>query len=603
MSKQSWMVWMVLALPGWLNGQIALDQVFDDWANLPITASDQDHVHARSAQVASNADWVFWRLELGEEIALDETIVPHNLQLWVDNDANVNTGWLQPGIGVDVLLDFAEGEVRRFNATGVMTTLSFNNVGLHMAPTYSGDDLELALDRDMSGIDGNAVRWQWVDAMHDEVLPASPELTALSSSSSNYLPVPLERGPGTQLRAMWWNVNRRMDQSSPAAAMGRMVQAIVPDVIGFSEVDDVSANYVRGLLESWLPGTEWNVVKDDYDLMVASTLPLGDDFSSVYRSFPVVLDTESLWGLPTLFTSSHLKCCGGASNEDQRQSEADEYMAFQREAMMPGGVLDLPEGSPVLFGGDLNMVGLAGPVVTLQTGDIADEGAYGPDFAPEWDGTAMREWPILQADRPMDYTWRNDNSSYTPGKLDYAIVSDGVLQVTRSFGLQTQDMSAERLASYGLLASDTWGASDHLPIVIDVALTGFQAEDTDLDGVPDAFDNCEEVANPLQADFNGNGVGDSCEDSDQDGIWDALELEMGTDPEVQDTDGDGLTDGAEMEVFGMDPLSNDSDGDGIADALELLFPPTSTCPGDLNGDQAVTVSDLLLLLAQIGVGC
>ena len=123
------------------------------------------------------------------------------------------------------------------------------------------------------------------------------------------------------------------------------------------------------------------------------------------------------------------------------------------------------------------MVGLAGPVVTLQTGDIVDEGAYGPDFAPEWDGTAMREWPILQADRPMDYTWRNDNSSYTPGKLDYAIVSDGVLQVTRSFGLQTQDMSAERLASYGLLASDTWGASDHLPIVIDVALTGFQAED------------------------------------------------------------------------------------------------------------------------------
>ena len=116
MSKQSWMVWMVLALPGWLNGQIALDQVFDDWANLPITASAQDHVHARSAQVTSNADWVFWRLELGEEIALDETIVPHNLQLWVDNDANVNTGWLQSGIGVDVLLDFAEGEVRRFNA-------------------------------------------------------------------------------------------------------------------------------------------------------------------------------------------------------------------------------------------------------------------------------------------------------------------------------------------------------------------------------------------------------------------------------------------------------------------------------------------------------
>ena len=46
-----------------------------------------------------------------------------------------------------------------------------------------------------------------------------------------------------------------MDQNSAAASMGRMVAALQPDVIGFSEVDDVSASYVKGLLESWLPGT------------------------------------------------------------------------------------------------------------------------------------------------------------------------------------------------------------------------------------------------------------------------------------------------------------------------------------------------------------
>ena len=51
-------------------------------------------------------------------------------------------------------------------------------------------------------------------------------------------------------------------------------------------------------------------------------------------------------------------------------------------------------------------------------------------------------------------------------------------------------------------------------------------------------------------------------------------------------------------------MSDDSDGDGVSDALELLFPPdTSTCPGDLNGDSAVTVADLLLLLGQIGFAC
>ena len=209
----------------------------------------------------------------------------------------------------------------------------------------------------------------------------------------------------------------------------------------------------------------------------------------------------------------------------------------------------------------------------------------------------------MQADRPMDYTWRNDNSDYAPGKLDYAIVSDGVVQVLRSFGLQTQDMSGERLGDYGLLATDTWVASDHLPIVVDLALIGSQAMDSDLDGVPDAWDNCLDLTNPVQADFNGNGVGDACEDSDQDGLWDAEELDLGLDPNVQDSDGDGLTDGAEVELFGTDPLSADSDGDGIDDALELLFPPTSACPGDLNGDASVNVQDLLLLLGTFGLMC
>ena len=59
-----------------------------------------------------------------------------------------------------------------------------------------------------------------------------------------------------------------------------------------------------------------------------------------------------------------------------------------------------------------------------------------------------------------------------------------------------------------------------------------------------------------------------------------------------------------MDLFNTDPLSDDSDGDGISDAMELLFTPdTGNCPGDLNGDNSVTVVDLLLLLGQIGFTC
>ena len=450
------------------QAQITLDNDFSDWTGVPVVTASNTHVIAGSA--TSNAEWVFWKADLAVEIALDETVIPHGLQLWVDTDNNPFTGWVQDQMGVELVMDFANNEVRRYNAGGVETILSFNNIGLHGAPTYSGTTFELALDRSMSGVGSSSLAWQWVDTAHDEVLPSSPVDAHVEQRGRRGGGGSFVARLGTQIRAMWWNVNRRMDQNSPAASMGRMVAALAPDIIGFSEVDDVSAAYVKGLLESWLPGSTWNVVKDDYDLMVATTWPIASSYPDVYRSFPAIIGTEDVFGVPTLFTSSHLKCCGGLTNEEKRQSEADEYMAFQRDAMTAGGQVDVPSGSPILFGGDLNMVGLAAPITTLESGDIADEAQYGADFAPDWDGTGMLQVAAVQADRPMDYTWRNDGSSYMPGKLDYALVSDGVLQVLRSFGLQTSDMSADRLNAYGLQSGDTWNASDHLPVVVDVAL-------------------------------------------------------------------------------------------------------------------------------------
>lgn len=59
-------------------------------------------------------------------------------------------------------------------------------------------------------------------------------------------------------------------------------------------------------------------------------------------------------------------------------------------------------------------------------------------------------------------------------------------------------------------------------------------------------------------------------DSDDDGISDAEELRLGTDPNRADTDGDGLNDQEELK-FGTNPLLSDSDADGISDAEEMAF--------------------------------
>lgn len=60
----------------------------------------------------------------------------------------------------------------------------------------------------------------------------------------------------------------------------------------------------------------------------------------------------------------------------------------------------------------------------------------------------------------------------------------------------------------------------------------------------------------------------SC-DADKDGLSDAEEAELGTDPNVEDSDGDGIHDADEINDLGTDPLQADTDADGHADGDEF----------------------------------
>lgn len=77
---------------------------------------------------------------------------------------------------------------------------------------------------------------------------------------------------------------------------------------------------------------------------------------------------------------------------------------------------------------------------------------------------------------------------------------------------------------------------------------------------------------------------DVIRDTDGDGIPDARERILGTDPGSADSDGDGLSDGDEVDLHHTDPLDPDSDGDGLSDGAEVGRFFTDPLNADTDGD-------------------
>jgi hypothetical protein len=97
-------------------------------------------------------------------------------------------------------------------------------------------------------------------------------------------------------------------------------------------------------------------------------------------------------------------------------------------------------------------------------------------------------------------------------------------------------------------------------------------------------------------------------DTDNDGLADAEEASLGTDPMNPDSDGDNLTDGEEVLSYGTNPLLADTDGDGFGDGVEInlygsnpLDVSDTPANGDVTEDGDVNAGDLVVC-SRIAIG-
>jgi hypothetical protein len=147
---------------------------------------------------------------------------------------------------------------------------------------------------------------------------------------------------------------------------------------------------------------------------------------------------------------------------------------------------------------------------------------------------------------PMPWLSGSPIHGYTYGNLKVpALGSRSLMHV-----LVVRPAGAAGLASAESDTAALANSSEHVYSGLSAAeiasLANWPALDGDGDGVGFADDNCKTVANADQLDTDGDGQGDACDlDDDNDGLPDAVEAVLGSNPLAADTDGDGKPDGAD----------------------------------------------------------
>jgi uncharacterized repeat protein (TIGR01451 family)/MYXO-CTERM domain-containing protein len=248
---------------------------------------------------------------------------------------------------------------------------------------------------------------------------------------------------------------------------------------------------------------------------------------------------------------------------------------------------------------DVNDNGNVDPGETDPTdADTDDDGVQdGTELglpSPEGDDTDMT---VFQPDNdPSNITDPNDDDTDDDGILD-----------------GNEDADADGAVDAGETdPNDPDTDGDGLTDGQEVGLAEPEGDDTDPSVFRPDGDAGATTTDPTNIDTDGGTVPDGEEDTDLDGVLDPGERNPNDPsddiPGTGDCDGDGLTD-AEEEALGTDPCDEDTDGDGIPDGTEVTLgldplvpdgPQGSGCNCD-SGESTPTGWMLLALLGGLGL--
>ncbi|MDZ7782072.1 MAG: thrombospondin type 3 repeat-containing protein [Halioglobus sp.] len=194
----------------------------------------------------------------------------------------------------------------------------------------------------------------------------------------------------------------------------------------------------------------------------------------------------------------------------------------------------------------------------LHTTELTAETPADNDNYGEVIAASSRILTVLEAGRPGQYVYTSEDNIHDADGDNIADVQDNCLELPNTSQTDTDGDGAgnpcdddddgdglsdtdEAIAGSDPLNPDSDGdglndSEDPYPL----------ETDGDADGIDDGADNCPTEFNTGQEDLDGDGEGDACDDDiDGDGLSNAEEATLTTDPYDSDTDEDGQLDGVD----------------------------------------------------------
>lgn len=439
---------------------VLMDGRFADWDGREKVLPAQSDL-VESAQIALGENDIFIAIKLKREVNIQQD---NPLTLLADTDGNAATGMRVGAMGVDVQYNFGTLRAIRHRDDAAVD-VSQAEIGITWAPTFSSDRYEISLPRKLFGNPGAD---QSMTVAIGELPNLDGTATMLSHKASPPATTPgritLDRLPAGHVRILTMNVLYDGLFKKPDT-YARILNALDPDILLLSEVFSHSSDQVIALLDKHFPaknpeqrwygfGRPGKVTISRYPFLATDVLL--DDLYTVIDA-PGFND-----GLFVIHT--HLECCDNDPLRQQKANDIVETMARLRQDKY--SILYRYDELPLVFSGDLNLVGDRGPYTRLVNGIAADLMAA---TAAGEQAKQFVEAISLHTDSPFTFTWKDDALKWPPGKLDFTFLTTPDIVLGKSFVLYTPEMDPADLERHGLQASDSVDASDHLPHIIDIA--------------------------------------------------------------------------------------------------------------------------------------